>query len=84
MHHHDACATLNRAPHAHETFTLAHLLRRAAGLMVLLVVLPVFLLGLAVALPVALLVGGADAVENLLRTARRQLGSHRFHRHAHL
>lgn len=83
MHHHDAlapCAPLH-PPEVRKTFGPARLLRRPAGLVVLMVVLPVFLLGMAVALPVALLVGGVDAVQTLWQTARRQMHLHDGHHH---
>lgn len=87
MHHHDAlapCAPLH-PPEVRETFSPTRLLRRAAGLLVLMLVLPVFLLGMAVALPVALLVGGLDAVQTLWQTARRQMRlPHGRHHHAPL
>jgi hypothetical protein len=87
MHHHDAlapCARLHK-PDVRETFSPMRMLRRAAGLLVLIVVLPVFLLGMAVALPVALLVGGLDAVQALWQAARRQMHLHHGqHHHAPL
>lgn len=91
MHHHDACprsAPLHRPEAASgevPPLGLIRMVRRLAGFAVLLLVLPVFLLGMAVALPIALLVGGVDGVENLWRTAGRQLRAHHVrHQHVHL
>lgn len=48
-------------------------LRRAAAYTLLLIVLPVFLIGLAVALPIGLLVGGSESVSNAWRAMRTRL-----------
>lgn len=91
MHHHDACprsATLHRPETASgevAPLDLIRMVRRLAGFAVLLLVLPVFLLGMAVAMPIALLVGGVDGLDKLWRTAGRQLRAHHVrHQHAHL
>lgn len=71
------CATVERPLTAAAPATprgTTRILRRVAGLLLLLCVLPVFLLGMAVALPVAVLVGGADAM-------RRAWDAMRVHLH---
>lgn len=64
----------------HHSFSFMRVARRLLGVLLLLILLPVLTIGMAVALPVALLVGGLDAAESLLRVARRQLHWHRQHR----